>query len=198
MATDTFANAKAASQIFWGKFMIICIAGLTGCGKNTVGNLVAKTLGLRVVNPSFKTIAARENISLMEFHKKAESSHSIDRQFDAALLQETEAGDCVVTTWLSPWIVKNADLRVWLYAPQEARAARVAKRDGMALQEALAHINERDSINRKRYIEVYGIDIFDHSAFDLSINTGKSSPEESAGIIISAAKKMGANKKPLR
>jgi cytidylate kinase len=176
--------------------MIICIAGLSGCGKNTVGNLVAKKLGLRIVDPTFKTIAAKQNMPLMEFHRKAEDKHSIDKQFDAALLQETEAGNCVATTWLSPWIVKNADLRVWLYAPQEIRAERVAKRDKMTVPQALAHINERDSANRKRYLDVYGIDIFDHSGFGLSINTGKSKPEESAKIIVAAAKSRGANKKP--
>lgn len=176
--------------------MIICIAGLSGCGKNTVGNLVAAKLGLRIVNPTFKTIAAKQGMSLMEFHKKAEGEHSIDKAFDAALLQETSEGNCVVTTWLSPWIVKNADLRVWLYAPSEVRAGRVAKRDSMSVHDALVHINERDNGNRKRYLDVYGIDIFDHSSFDLLINTEKSNPEESMKLIIAAAKKKAGNKKP--
>ncbi len=180
------------------KFMIICVAGLSGCGKNTVGTLVAKKLGMRVVNPTFKTIAEQEKISLMQFHKKAEEDHSIDKKFDAALLRETAQGNCVATTWLSPWIVKNATLRVWLYAPSEVRAGRVAKRDGMAVAEAQSHISERDGNNRKRYMDVYGIDISDHSGFDLLINTEKFSPEESAAIIVAAAKKTVNVKKPAK
>lgn len=169
--------------------MIICISGLTGCGKNTVGRLVAKKLALRMVEPTFKTIAEKSGVSLLEFQKQAEEKHSIDKQFDAALLQEVGEGNCVVTTWLCPWIVKNATLRVWLYASPQERARRITKRDSMPLSEALTHIAERDMGNRKRYLDVYGIDIFDHSGFDLLVNTEKSRPEDSAKLIIEAAKK---------
>ncbi|MEM2138297.1 MAG: cytidylate kinase family protein [Candidatus Anstonellaceae archaeon] len=175
--------------------MIICISGLTGCGKNTVGRLVAKRLKLRMVEPTFKSIAAKQGISLLEFQKQAEEKHSIDRQFDAALLAEVGSGNCVVTTWLGSWVVKNADLKVWLYATPKARAARIAKRDGMNEDEAFAHVFERDNGNRKRYLDVYGIDIFDHSQFDLVINTEKNKPEDSAKLIIEAARKTSRGKK---
>jgi CMP/dCMP kinase len=168
--------------------MIICISGLSGSGKNSVGEAVAKKLGMRLVNPTFKTIAAKQKMSLLDFHRKAEKEHSIDKQFDAHLVADANRGDCVVTTWLGPWMIKNADLRVWLYAPRESRAGRVAKRDGMAPEEALSHINERDDSNHSRYLEVYGVNIYDHSGFELVINTDQFLPEESADIICAAAK----------
>ena len=167
--------------------MIICISGLSGCGKNTVGDLVAKKLGFRTVNPTFKTLAKKEKISLMEFHRKAEKEHSIDRKFDDELRRQAARGNCVVTTWLGPWMIKDADLRIWLHATREERAKRVAGREGWSAEQALLHITERDSENHKRYMDVYKIDIYDHSGFDLVLNTGKLAPDESAEIIAKAA-----------
>jgi len=175
--------------------MIICISGLSGSGKNSVGVEVAKLLSLRVVDPTFKTIAAKQKMSLMEFHKKAEEQHSIDKQFDAHLITDAKKGNCVVTTWLGPWMVKDADIRVWLYAPAAVRAHRVAGRDGMTQEQALSHISDRDESNRRRYEEVYKIDIYDHSGFELVINTEKFVPQETAQIIAAAAGAIGGKKK---
>jgi len=167
--------------------MIICIAGLSGSGKNSVGSLVSEKLGLRLVDPTFKTIAKKEGIGLLDFHKKAEKEHKIDRDFDARLVAEASKGNCVVTTWLGPWMIRNADIRVWLYASPLARAKRVAGRDGMGADEAARHISKRDEGNRARYLDIYKIDIYDHSGFDLLINSECFLPEQSAAIISQAA-----------
>ena len=171
--------------------MIICISGLSGSGKNSVGEEVAKLLPLRVVNPTFKTIAAKQRMSLMDFHKKAEKEHSIDKQFDAHLISDAKKGNCVVTTWLGPWMIKDADLRVWLHAPREVRAKRVAGRDAMTPEQALSHISDRDESNHHRYNEVYKINIYDHSGFELVINTERFKPAQSAQIIAAAARALG-------
>jgi cytidylate kinase len=165
--------------------MIIAIAGYTGSGKNTLGEEIAKRTGMRVVCPTFKDLAAKEGIPLMEFQKKAEKDKNIDLKFDELLKAEAK-GDCVVTTWLGPWIV-DADLRVFVFAPLETRAARIAKRDSMTPEEARRHVKERDERNRKRYLKVYGIDIFDTSKFDLCLNSGKYLPGEMADMVLKLA-----------
>jgi len=147
------------------KKMIIAVGGLTGSGKNTLGELLAKKLGLKLVCPTFKDLAKREGIPLMEFQKRAEKDQNIDKKFDAELKEQAKKGNCVVTTWLGPWMV-DADLRVWVFAPADVRAKRISKRDGMVLEQAKKHIHERDEENRQRYLNVYGIDIYDHDTFD--------------------------------
>jgi cytidylate kinase len=166
--------------------MIIAVSGLTGSGKNTLGALLARSLGYKVVSPTFKDLAAKEGIPLMDFQRKAEKDPDIDRKFDA-VLREQASGDCVVTTWLGPWIV-DADVRIRVFASDEVRAQRIAKRDGMDAAGALKHLRERDEANRRRYLKLYGIDIYDEGRFDACLNSGIYTPEELLGISLSVIK----------
>ena len=175
--------------------MIVAISGLSGCGKNTVGEKTASMLGLKPIRMSFKDEAARRGIPLMELQAIAGSDGgALDRELDARISAEAARGDCVVTTWLGPWSVKNADLRVWLNATLEERARRVAGRDGMKPSEAKKHVRARDRDNVVRYKKYYGIDIRDHSMFDLEINTNRFGPDQSAVMIAKAAELVGARK----
>ena len=160
-----------------GDLMIIAVAGFSGSGKNTLGKLLADKLGYRLVDPTFKDIAKSEGISLMELQKRAENDKDIDKKFDAILRNETSKGNCVVSTWLGPWIV-DADVRIKVYAPPKIRAERVAKRDSMSFEQALNHINERDDNNRRRYMGLYNINIDDIEIFDGCLNSAIFSPEQ--------------------
>ncbi|MFH1393580.1 MAG: (d)CMP kinase [Candidatus Micrarchaeota archaeon] len=163
--------------------MIIAVSGFTGSGKNTLGELLAKELGYRLVCPTFKDLARREGVPLMEYHKKAEKDPDIDKKFDALLKEEAANGDCVVTTWLGPWMVE-ADVRIRVFAPDNTRAERISKRDSMGDEEALEHLLERDERNRKRYKKLYGIDIDNDDIFDACLNSGIYRPEQLLGIAL--------------
>jgi cytidylate kinase len=157
--------------------MIIAISGLTGSGKNTLGELLAKKLGYRLVCPTFKDLAAKEGVSLMEFQERAAKDPDIDRKFDMLLKEQAAAGDCVVTTWLGPWMV-DADVRIKVKVADKVRAERIAKRDNMAVDEALKHLRQRDDQNRTRYKKLYNIDIDDEKTFDAVLNGGRNPPEK--------------------
>ncbi len=168
--------------------MIIAITGLTGSGKNTLGELLAKKLKLRLVCPTFKDLAKLEGVSLMQFQRKAEKDLNIDKKFDAELRKQAASGNCVVVTWLGPWMV-DADLRVLVDAPLEVRAKRISNRDGMSLEQAKKHVKERDEENHQRYLKVYGIDIYNYTIFDLRINNAKITPEQSTKVVLDYLKK---------
>lgn len=171
--------------------MIIAISGLSGCGKNSVGEKVAKKLGLSTVQLSFKDEAAKRGITLMELQALAGKDPVLDKQLDEKIVLAATKGNCVVTTWLGPWMVKNADLRIWLNAAEDVRAKRVAGRDRMSVADALAHIRKRDADNRARYKKYYKINIDDHSIFDVEIDTNRFNPEQSSEIIAAAAGVLG-------
>jgi len=168
--------------------MIIAVTGLAGSGKNTFGAALAEELGLRVVCPTFKDLAKAEGVSLLEFQKMAHADPEIDKKFDKHLKEESTRGNCVVTTWLGPWMV-DADFRIWVEAPLEVRAKRLAKREGMTDEEALEHTKKRDADNRERYLKLYDIDIMDHKDFDLEISSEEHLPVEMVKIALSALEK---------
>ncbi len=167
--------------------MIIAISGKAGSGKSSVGARVAQILKLRVVSHSFKTLAEKSGKTLMQVQEEAAANPDIDKDMDEMIKAEAAKGDCVVVTWLGPWIVRHPDLRVWLDATDETRAARIAGRDRMGDKAALEHIKKRDADNRERYLKLYGIDIDDRSEFDIVLNSGKFSIEQLAQMIANAA-----------
>jgi len=168
--------------------MIIAVSGLAGSGKNTFGAALAEELGLRVVCPTFKDLAKAEGVSLLEFQKMAHEDPEIDKKFDKHLKEESAKGNCVVTTWLGPWMV-DADFRIWVDAPLEVRAGRLAEREGISPEEALEHTKKRDADNLERYLKLYDINIMDHKDFDLEISSEKHRPLEMVKIALSALEK---------
>jgi cytidylate kinase len=166
--------------------MIIAISGLTGSGKNTLGEQLAKSLDFPLICPTFKDLAKKEGDSLMEFQKKAADDSSIDKKFDAVLKKQA-VGNCIVTTWLGPWML-DADFCMYVFAPMDIRAARIAKRDNLSLAEAKKHVMMRDEQNRQRYLKVYGIDIYDTTHFDLCVSSALFSKEELHDLVLQAIK----------
>ena len=185
----TSPSARFPGSLIDGPSSIIAISGLAGSGKNTVSGEVARRMGWQIIEPTFKTLAAKEGITLMQFQEKAKKDSDIDKKFDAALQEECQKGNCVVATWLGPWMAPGKPFRVWLDVPQTIRAKRVAGREGGKIEDSLAHIKKRDADNRERYKKVYGIDIFDHAGFDLVLDASAKTPMQLAEEIIIAYKK---------
>lgn len=161
--------------------MIICISGLTGSGKTTIGEMLSKELKIAHVNRSFKEFA-EEGKDLIKFQNAVKPN--FDREFDREISREAHRADCVVSTWFGPWIIKDATLNVWLNASPEARARRKAKDLHCSLKGAQEYFTPKDRRNRRRMIKDYGIDILkDHGVFDVEINTDRLKREEVVALI---------------
>jgi len=165
---------------------IICIGGLVGSGKDSVADAVAEKLKFQRVRLTPKDVAQRMGITIMEYQGYIEKNLAIDKEFDKMMVKEARKLDSVVSTWLGPWLIKGAALRVWLDASPRIRADRISVRDGMSKAKALKHVNERDMHNRGRYMALYGVDIYDHSHFDLVINTENYTPQQISDIVVAA------------
>ena len=166
---------------------VVAVSGLPGAGKSTYAKLIAEKLGLRYVSIGelFRSIAKSKGLELVEAHRLAEVDPSLDLEVDAKAYEEALKGGVVVDGHLAGWLLSRvADLKLFLTAPLEVRAERVAKRDGLSLDEALKQVLEREESNRRRYLELYSIDTSDLSCFDLVVNTSKWSREELGELIV--------------
>jgi cytidylate kinase len=155
----------------------IAISGKSGCGNSTVSRLTAKRLGLRMINYTFHTIAEEKGMDFKELCLLAETDSHWDHYLDKRQVELASAGDCVLGSRLAIWMLKDADLKVFLDAPIEVRAARIHKREGGDLETVLDETLKRDERDRNRYLRLYNIDHDKHDFVDLLIDTTDLSPE---------------------
>ena len=157
--------------------MLITISGPPGSGKSTVAAAVAETFDLEHVSGGdvFRGLADERGLSLAEFNELAETDDAIDRDLDRRLRETArDRDDVVLESRLSGWMAgEHADLRVWLDAPLDVRAARIADREGTPVGAAREETQARETSERSRYREYYGIDFDDRSIYDLAVNTAR-------------------------
>ncbi|NBO37539.1 cytidylate kinase [bacterium] len=169
--------------------MRIAISGHSGCGNTTATTNVGKALGLDIVNYTFRDLARELGMSFDDLHKEAPSNYIFDYLTDLKCIRAALKENIVLGTRLASWLM-DADLRIWLHAPLEARARRINQREsekGATYEAVLYKTLKRDEQNRKRYLQLYGLDIHDHADFDITINTEKLAAEQVSSLIVAAA-----------
>ena len=175
--------------------MQIAISGKSGCGNSTVSRLVAERLGLRLVNYTFHSIAEERNIEFKKLCRMAEHDPSWDRYLDRRQVELAREGPCVLGSRLAVWLLKEADLKVYLTAPLEVRAGRIHRRENGRYEDVLAETKARDERDRQRYLKLYGIDNNRYEFVDLVIDTEPYSPEEITDQIVAAGRERSAQRR---
>jgi CMP/dCMP kinase len=168
----------------------IAISSLSGCGNTTATLNVGRTLGLKVVNYTFRDLAADIGLSFEAIHDRSLHDKIFDYLTDLNQVRLSLQQKVVVGSRLAAWLV-NADLRVWLQASLEERAKRIFRREpgkNLTYESVLYRTLQRDEQNRKRYLQLYGIDSNDRSDFDIIINTEKLTAEQVSSLIVAAAR----------
>lgn len=157
--------------------MLITVSGPPGSGKSTTAAAVADAFDLEHVSGGdiFRSLADDRGLSLAEFNELAEDDDQIDRDLDRRLREiAIERDGIVLESRLAGWLAEEyADFRLWLDAPLEVRARRIAEREGKDVDRARLETEEREGSEKLRYEEYYDIDIDDLSIYDLVLNTAR-------------------------
>lgn len=165
--------------------MRIAISSKSGCGNTTVSTLLAQRLGFPLINFTFRQMAQERGVDFWTFCSMAEGDDDIDRELDRRQVEMAMAEkDCVLGSRLAIWMLKDADLKVYLTASPARRAERIFKREGGSLEERLEQTERRDANDSARYRRIYGIDNCDTSPADLVIDTDDRTPAQIVEMIV--------------
>jgi cytidylate kinase len=168
------------SKLLTKRNVVICIAGMTACGKSTVARRLAEKYRLKYVSggTALKELAIQmgykaqekgwwETTGGMRFLERRLRDFRFDKQVDTELLKWAERGSVVLDSWTMPWLFKNG-FKVWIEVSPRERARRLARRDKISIGEAEKAIVEKDGKTERIYERLYGFKLGeDFSPFDL-------------------------------
>jgi cytidylate kinase len=161
--------------------LLITVSGPPGSGTTTTAQRVAARLELDLVpgGEVFRALAAERGMTLPDFGRYAADHPEVDVELDARLAEIARKGDVVIESRLAGWIARHeglAAVTTWIDCDPLIRAQRVADREGLSVQRALADNDERQRVERARYLAVYAIDMADLSPYDLVLDSGALRP----------------------
>jgi len=172
--------------------IVICVAGMSGCGKSTVARRLAEKYGLRYFSGGdmLKALAIKSGYKPREkgwwetdegriFLQQRAKDPEFDKRVDEELMKWAKRGNVVLDSWTMPWLLKREAFKVWLEVSVDERAKRLSRRDRISVEEALRALEEKDGETKRLYKDMYGFDLEeDLSPFDLIFDTTELESDE--------------------
>ncbi|MEM2105610.1 MAG: cytidylate kinase family protein [Candidatus Bathyarchaeia archaeon] len=173
------------------KNIIICVCGLAGSGKSTLAKKLAEKYGLTYYSggDALKALAIEEGYKPFErgwwespegmrFLERRGKDPKFDKKVDAKILELAEKGNVILDSWTMPWLLKKG-FKIWLEASPRKRAERIAKRDGISIEEALKALEKKERQTKEIYKRLYGFSLGeDFTPFHLILDTENLEAEE--------------------
>jgi len=173
------------------KKIVICICGMAGCGKSTLGKKLANKYELEYFSGGDTLKALANEIGYKQsgndwwetkegtrFLQQRIKENKFDKKVDEKLIKLAQQGNVVLDSWTMPWLLKEG-FKVWLEASTEVRAKRIKERDKISLEKSLAALKEKDEKTRIIYKRLYGFDLGkDFSPFNMILDTNELNADE--------------------
>lgn len=170
--------------------MRITVSGLPGSGTTSLSRYLAERHGFTMISAGevFRQLAKEHNMELARFGDLARNDPSYDKMIDARQKEiALERDNIIVEGRLSGWMVDNADLKIWLYAPIGCRIKRIVFRDQVPDEETAMNLTlEREQCEADRYRSYYDISISDLSIYHIILNSSHWDVEGIGAIIDTA------------
>ncbi len=178
--------------------MNITITGNLGSGKSSIAKIL-KERGYEIFSTGqiFRQLAMDKGLSVEEFNKQvneaaSKGDRSVDKMIDDTTTKIGEEKDMIVFDSRLAWHFAPRSFKVFVITDIDEASRRVYNDSVRANSESYNSQEEcrKALINRQRletvrYKEIYGIDYYDMSNYNLVIESTNAAPIELAGEILS-------------
>ena len=177
-------TANKKTNCVTNKKIVLCISGMAGTGKSTLSKKIAQKYNLKCYSggDSLKELAKEQGYKVsnggwwespegLKFLEERVKDPKFDRTVDNKLLEYARQGNVLLDSWTMPWLLKDG-FKIWLIASMEKRAARVAERDKITIDEAYAFLKEKEAQTKAIYKKLYGFSLGeDYAPFNFVLDT---------------------------
>ena len=170
----------------------IAVTGDLGSGKSTVCKELKKRLNAHYFSTGEiqRKIASEKGMSTYDLNRYAEDHPEIDRLIDDELKALSSSTDDMIIDSRMAWHFVNNAFKVFLLVDETVAAKRIIddKRGltetYLSIADAKQKLSARKESENFRYKQVYGVDCYDLTNYDLVIDTTDISPATVAERII--------------
>ncbi len=174
--------------------MLMSITGKLGSGKSTVCSILKEKYGFEIFSTGTinREYARRLGITTLELNDRLKSDPTLDKEIDGTVtkLSIEKKDEKLVFDSRMAWHFAKDTFKIFLTIDPMEAATRVMKDQRGAeehydsVEDACQGLVKRGNVERERFIQIYGVDYFDHNNFNLVVDTTSRTPEEIVGIII--------------
>lgn len=179
--------------------MHVTLTGNLGSGKSTLSKILEAEYGYEIFSTGkvIRQIADEQGVSVLEMNKLMEKDHKYDHMIDdttARISREQKDKKLLFDSRLA-WNFVEESFKVFLSVSLPVAASRVladASRGAVesyaSVEECMAGLKERAATEDRRYKEIYGIEYFNYSNYNLVLDSSDCAPEILAKILVEEAK----------
>ena len=178
--------------------MHITLTGNLGSGKSTICKILREKYGFEIYSTGTvqRQLAAEMGLSVLEMNKLMCSDHKYDHLIDdttAKIARENPDKNIVFDSRLA-WHFVEKSYRVFLSVSLEEASRRVyndstrgAVETYKSQDECRDQLRERAANEKMRYADIYGLNYYDFTNYDLVLDSSHASPEVLAQMIVTLA-----------
>lgn len=171
----------------------ISLAGDLGSGKSTVSKLLIDALNMEYYSTGTicRAVAAKHGMTVVEMNVYMETHPELDREIDDGLVALSDVDKPLLIDSRMAWHFVRDTFRIYLSTEIAVSAARIfgagrAEEQFESVEATEAKIRERRDSEKKRYMELYGVNNKDLFNYDLVLDTTYATPAEIADCIVCA------------
>ena len=174
--------------------MHITLTGNLGSGKSTLSKILENEYKYEIFSTGkvIRQIASEHGVSVLEMNKLMEKDHKYDHEIDdttARISRENSDKNILFDSRLA-WNFVEKSFKVFLTVSLDVAAKRVSAdltrgkvENYESLEKAKEQLKERAETEDKRYKDIYGIEYFNMSNYNLILDSTNCVPEILAKIL---------------